>query len=185
MIITEDSLRSDGAPGKRLIAPVEHNPIQVMLTERLQVADIIDNIVDQIGPSEIWQTTFSVSEEFLRRIYFIRKSGKIREAHLIIDHKATLKTLKLWKFISAVYDTSFMTDNHSKILLALSASGKKVSVVTSQNLTRGNRFESTIITTEEHIFDKLLETFDNITKYKSVPLDELLGRKLTDDTAMG
>lgn len=163
------------------VRPLDACESQVILTNRLQVADILDWILSQVGKSDIWQTTFSVSEEFLRRLYFIRKAGQIRNAKLIVDHKASNKTLKLWVFISRVYENTFMTDNHSKILLVEAFNGMRVSVVTSQNLTRGNRFESTLITTSPDIFDSLKADFEHIAQYQSVPLDDLLGRRIEED----
>lgn len=97
---------------------------------------------------------------------------------MIIDFKASNKTVKLWLFISKVYERVFMTDNHSKILLVHARNGKCVSVITSQNLTRGNRFESTFITTDRKMFDNLKQNFDYISESKSLQLDELLGRNI-------
>ncbi len=171
--------RGDDISG--LIRPLAQCQSQVLLTNRLQVADILDWILAQVGESDIYQTTFSVSEEFLRRLYFIRGNGLIRNASLIIDHKASNKTVKLWMFISQVYESAFMTDNHSKILLVEARGGKRVSVVTSQNLTRGNRFESTLITTSPQIFSDLLTEFRNISEYHSVPLDEILGSRIEEN----
>ena len=84
--------RGDDISG--LIRPLAQCQSQVLLTNRLQVADILDWILAQVGVSDIYQTTFSVSEEFLRRLYFIRRNGLIRNASLIIDHKASNKTVK-------------------------------------------------------------------------------------------
>lgn len=163
------------------LKPLASCSSQVCLTNRLQVADILDWILRQTGPADIFQTTFSVSEEFLRRLYNFRKDGLVESASMLIDHKASNKTVKLWIFISRVYEQTFMCDNHSKILLVHARNGKRVSVITSQNLTRGNRFESTFITTDRDIFDNLKRDFDYISQYHSVPLDELLGRNIEEN----
>ena len=167
------------------LKPLDSKESQVLLTNALQVADILDWILHQVGPSDIFQTTFSVSEEFLRRLFHLRKDGLVKSASLLIDHKASNKTVKLWLFISAVYERVFMADNHSKILLVQARNGKRVSVITSQNLTRGNRFESTFITTEQEVFSDLKKNFETISDYHSVPLDELLGRNIEENRGMG
>lgn len=164
----------------QLILPIDTNPIQAVLTNRLQVADILETVLEYTGPAEIWQSTFSVSEEFLRRMYFIRKKKNILAAHLLFDHKAAAKTLKLWPFIERTYDTAFMSDNHSKVLL-VKAKKKEVTVITSQNLTRGNRYESTVITTAPEIFGKMMQEFQEISTAHSIPLDEILRQKTPDD----
>lgn len=163
------------------LEPLDSRESQVILTNALQVADILGWILTQVGVSEIFQTTFSVSEEFLRRLNHFRMEGLIKSAYLLIDHKASNKTVKLWHFISNVFDKAYMTDNHSKILLVKSRSGKLVSVITSQNLTRGNRFESTFVTTSDEIFNRLKSTFDEIAENNSIQLNELLGRNTEEN----
>lgn len=89
--------------------------------------------------------------------FFITKDKKVSRINLVLDHKATNKTLKLWAFITQVIERTYLADNHSKILLVKSEAGDTVSVITSQNLTRGNRHESAFISTDKAIFDRLHE----------------------------
>ena len=152
---------------------------QSALTNTIQIADILEWVLKQVGRAEVWQTSFSISEEFLRRLYFITHDGSASSIHLVLDFKATNKTLSLWRFISQVIESTYLADNHSKILLIHSESGHKVSIITSQNLTRGNRNESYIITTATQVFDKFLAEVQNLIKNHSVPLSEILQSKLS------
>lgn len=134
---------------KYLLKPIESEPLQAYLSNRIQVADLLEWILEQTGPAEVWQSSFSISEEFIRRLYFMQKRKKLfTRFNLVLDHKATQKTLKLWPFICQVIERTYLADNHSKILLVKSLSGKFVSVITSQNLTRGNRYESAVVMSE-------------------------------------
>jgi hypothetical protein len=187
------------------LRPLEEKSHQVYLTNELQVADVLEWILSQVGRSEVWQTSFSISEEFLRRLYFITRGDKVankreesqtglssseREQtrtqakasaiHLVLDFKATNKTLHLWRFIDQVISSTHLADNHSKVLLVRSASGVKVSIITSQNLTRGNRNEAYIITTEAAVFDKFLCEVEHLIKWHSVPLSEILSQKISE-----
>jgi hypothetical protein len=144
----------------------------------VQVADILEWILEQVGTARVWQTSFSISEEFLRRLFFIEKSGKVSEFNLVLDHKATNKTLKLWVFITQVIQRTFLADNHSKILLVEAESGESVSVITSQNLTRGNRHESAFISTDKAIFDTLKKQVEDLIRNHSVPLHDLFKQKM-------
>ena len=83
---------------------------------------------------------------------FAKNDKRISKFNLVLDHKATNKTLKLWAFITQVIERAYLADNHSKILLVKSEAGDTVSVTTSQNLTRGNRHESAFISTDKAIF---------------------------------
>ncbi len=162
-----------------IFRPLSECTVQSALTNEVQIADILEWVLKQVGRAEVWQTSFSISEEFLRRLYFITHDGSASSIHLVLDFKATNKTLSLWRFISQVIESTYLADNHSKILLIHSESSHKVSIITSQNLTRGNRNESYIITTAPQVFDKFLAEVQNLIKNHSVPLSEILQSKLS------
>lgn len=163
---------------ENIFRPLSSTPLQSALTNEVQIADILEWVLQQVGRSEVWQTSFSISEEFLRRLYFITKDDKASAIHLVLDFKATNKTLSLWTFIEQVITTTHLADNHSKVLLVQSEKGDKVCIITSQNLTRGNRNESYIITTDVAVFDKFLDEIKSLIKNYSVPLSDILGQKL-------
>lgn len=164
----------------KIFRPVREVATQSALSNEVQIADILEWILQQVGPSEVWQTSFSISEEFLRRLYFITRDDSASAIHLVLDFKATNKTLSLWTFIEQVITTTHLADNHSKVLLIRSAAGDKVSIITSQNLTRGNRNESYIITTDHAVFDKFLIEVESLIKNHSVPLSDILSQKLSE-----
>ena len=163
------------------LKPIREKPYQAYLSNALQVADILDWVLKQLGKSEVWQTSFSISEEFIRRLYFIEKSGLVTRFNLVLDHKATNKTLKLWAFITQVISTTYLADNHSKVLLVKSERGEVVSIITSQNLTRGNRCESAVVTSDKQIFGTLFEQIQDLINNHSVPLNELFRNRIEAD----
>ncbi len=164
-----------------ILRPLKDAPCQAYLSNAVQVADILEWILSQVGVAEIWQTSFSISEEFLRRLYFICKDKRVSRINLVLDHKATNKTLKLWAFISQVIERTYLADNHSKILLVKSQKGDMVSVVTSQNLTRGNRAESAFISTDPGIFATLFSQVNDLITNNSVPLNGLFNQRINAD----
>jgi hypothetical protein len=161
-----------------ILKPLSEAPSQAYLSNAVQVADLLEWILEQVGTAKVWQTSFSISEEFLRRLFFIEKSGRVSEFNLVLDHKATNKTLKLWSFMTQVIERTYLTDNHSKILLVEADSGQTVAVVTSQNLTRGNRHESAFISTDKAIFDTLHSEVDDLIRNHSVPLNDLFKQRI-------
>ena len=161
-----------------ILKPLSEAPSQAYLSNAVQVADLLEWILEQVGTAKVWQTSFSISEEFLRRLFFIEKSGRVSEFNLVLDHKATNKTLKLWSFMTQVIERTYLTDNHSKILLVEADSGQSVAVVTSQNLTRGNRHESAFISTDKAIFDTLHSEVDDLIRNHSVPLNDLFKQRI-------
>jgi len=162
------------------LKPLASTPLQCYLTNVLQVADVVEWVLAQVGKATIWQTSFSISEEFLRRLYFIEKSGKVDAIHLILDFKATQKTLRLWPFLTRVIEHTYLADNHSKVILIRAETGETVSIITSQNLTRGNRNESAIVTTDKAVFATFYEALQDIMINHSVPLSELFAQKIAE-----
>lgn len=163
-----------------VVKPLAECPSQAYLSNAVQVADLLEWILEQVGTAKVWQTSFSISEEFLRRLFFIEKSGRVSEFNLVLDHKATNKTLKLWSFMTQVIQRTFLTDNHSKILLVQAENGQTVSVITSQNLTRGNRHESAFISTDQAIFATLHAQVTDLIDNHSVPLYDLFIQRIQD-----
>ena len=156
---------------------------QCFLSDYVQVADILEWILEQVGESFVVQSSFSVSDEFLRRLFFIRKKGKVRHYRMILDHKATNKTIKLWPFIMNVVEECLLADNHSKVMIVspLDRSVKGVVVVSSQNLTRGNRFESSLVTNDPSVFKSISADVDDMAKNHSVPLHEIFAGLVGSD----
>ena len=165
-----------------IVRPLAECASQAYLSNAVQVADLLEWILDQVGTAKVWQTSFSISEEFLRRLFFIEKSGRVSEFNLVLDHKATNKTLKLWAFMTQVIERTYLTDNHSKILLVQAETGATVSVITSQNLTRGNRHESAFISTDPDIFRTLHAQMLDLINNHSVPLNDLFRQRIDDNT---
>ncbi|MCR5818481.1 MAG: hypothetical protein K6F89_05245, partial [Prevotella sp.] len=83
----------------KFLRPLCEKDHQVYLTNELQLVDVLEWILGQVGRAEVWQTSFSVSNEFLSRLFFIQKKGLISNFNLLLDFKATNKTLLLWPFI--------------------------------------------------------------------------------------
>ena len=165
----------------QILRPLKESPFQAYLSNAVQVADILEWILEQVGVAEVWQTSFSISEEFLRRLFFITKDKRVSRINLVLDHKATNKTLKLWAFITQVIERTYLADNHSKILLVKSEAGDTVSVITSQNLTRGNRHESACISTSPEIFAYLHSQVNDLIINHSAPLHDLFRERIAAD----
>ena len=163
-----------------VLSPLADKPQQAYMSNLLQVADILQWVLEQTGPAAIKMTSFSISEEFLRRLYFIRQEGLVTDIDIVLDFKATNKTLILWPFIAQTVRNCYLASSHAKILL-VGNDRWKVSVVTSQNLTRGNRYESGCISTSPEIFDSLTEQINYVITRQSVPFNEVFSRTVGKD----
>lgn len=157
---------------RQLLRSLSEAPLQAYLDNRVQLFDIIEMILSETGPAEIYISTFSTSEEFLRRIYRLKRRGQLTRATMLADLKASRKTVNLYTFIANVFDEVYLSENHSKVILIQNARWQ-VSICTSQNQTRGNRVESGIITTDPAVFIQLRERYAHIINTNAIQLDGL------------
>ena len=156
----------------QILKPLSDAPLQAYLDNRVQLFDIIEYILSQTGPASVCISTFSTSEEFLRRIFNLRKKGLITSAVMLADLKASRKTVNLYKLIVNVFDYVYLAENHSKVIL-IHNDKWCVSICTSQNQTRGNRTESGMISTSPEIFFNLQGQFSDIVNNHAILLNGL------------
>lgn len=144
-----------------ILRPLSTTPCQAYMDNRLQLHEVIDALLRQTGPAKLMISTFSTSDGFLRHIYRLKNEGLITSCVLFLDLKATRKTVLLKGFIASVADEVHLCENHSKVVLIQNDS-HRVTIVTSQNQTTGNRMECGIITTDNNIFNDINNGFDNL-----------------------
>ena len=153
------------------LAPLGQCAVQPYFSKSISLAGLLEWILRQTGPAEVMVSTFSTSEEFLRRMARFKGSGMVIRCSLFCDLRAARKTAALAHFIRGVFDTVALCQNHSKVML-VSNESFRVAVVTSQNQTRGDRFEAGIITTDQSTFFNLRLGFDRLAE-NSMSVDVL------------
>ena len=144
------------------IKPVTKVPLQAFYTDKFQLFDMIEILLEQLHGrcSILYMTSFSISEEFIRKIWRFRQQMKISKVILLLDHKAAIKVSKLLPFSRNVFDEVYLTNNHGKVILF--DADIKISICTSQNQTRGNRREATIITSDKDTYRSFLSEIVNM-----------------------
>ena len=153
------------------LKPLANTHLQAYFDNRLQLADVIDRVLRQIGPAELVISTFSTSDAFIRRLHRLKTEGLVKSCSLFVDLKASRKTVLLAGFIKSVFDCVFLCENHSKVVM-LHNDHNNVTIVTSQNQTRGNRTECGIITTDLEIYQYIANGFIQL-KTSALPLDRI------------
>lgn len=138
-----------------ILKPLSPDYFGAYLNKDCQLYDIIVWVLNQTGKAEITILTFSISEEFIRKIWMLKKSGLISKISIILDFKAIGKIEALMRFAENVIDEIYLSKTHAKIVL-IDSGLYHVSITGSQNCTRGNREESGIITTDDQLFEKLI-----------------------------
>lgn len=152
---------SKGRDINTMLRPVAGCATQCFLGTGLHSLGLLIWLLEQIGPAKVYMSTFSTSEEFLAGFLRLRKRGLIKEAHCLVDVKAARKTVRLERLFSACFEHVYLGLNHSKLTLVHNERFK-ISIVTSQNQTYGDRIECTMVTTDAAIYDKLVDDLRRI-----------------------
>ena len=94
---------------------------------------------------------------------------------IVTDTKSTEKIITLIPFLRNCAEKIYLAANHSKMTLVIPRDphAQPVAVITSQNLSRGNRFESHITTSDPGIVAKMKTEINSIIDLHSIPIHEL------------
>lgn len=138
--------------------------VQVILTDTFQLGYVLESLLAFTGAASITVSTYSIGEEFLRKLLALRRKGLVRSAHLFTDFKAAEKTARVNPILRAAYDEVCFCQNHSKVMVIEGTF--PVVVLSSQNQTRGNRLENYAILQSREAADYCLSTLRGLATYK-------------------
>lgn len=135
----------------KLLKPLASCKLQSYLGKGLHTLGLLGWILQQTGRADVYVSTFSTSDAFLRGFFNLRKKNLIGHSVLLADLKASKKTVKLYREMQCCFDSVYLTMNHSKVVLVQNDK-YLVTVISSQNQTYGDRAECTVITTDQEVF---------------------------------
>ena len=156
--------------------PLDQATTQAFLGRGIHTLGLLRWILEQVGKADVYVSTFSTSDDFLSGFLRLRKDNLVEESFLLADIKAARKTLQLASLMQNCFSKVCLAPNHSKIVLVKNDK-YCVSVITSQNQTYGDRHESTVVTTDKSVFNRLLHDYLGIINDKSVNIQHVLERR--------
>jgi len=145
---------SKGKSPSEILRPMATYPLQSHLGRGLHTLGLLGWILEQTGPADVYVSTFSTSDAFLRGFHNLRKKELVQKSVLLADLKASKKTYRLYKEM-------------------------QVTVISSQNQTYGDRAECTLVTTAQEVFYQQYSGFRDLVDNNSIQLNGLFQR-LTD-----
>ena len=176
---------SAGKDIRSLLRPVRETSLQAYFGQGLHTLGLLGWLLPQTGKSDVWVSSYSTSEPFLNGFFLLRQKDLIGHSTILLDQRAARKTLHLERLLAATFDTVFLGQNHSKLLL-VHGEDIDVSVITSQNQTYGARAESTIISTDREVFRVLMHQYVDICSNDAAEIDLQNGKGIvTESRASG
>ena len=164
---------------RKHIDPLACISVQAYFSSDFQLYHLLEFILEETGPADLILTTFSVSEEFVRKLLQMKEKGLIRSLVMIADHRTAVKALRLSLFTKNIAEQLLLGNNHAKVVL-IQNEAWKVSVVTSQNQTRGNRIECGMICTFPDIYDDLLKSISK-EQAKMIDANEIFSGPISEN----
>lgn len=172
---------SKGTSPSNFLRPLATHPLQSYLGRGLHTLGLLGWILEQTGPADVYVSTFSTSDAFLRGFRNLRNKSLVRKSIMLADLKASKKTVHLYKEMQSAFDSVFLGQNHSKVVL-VENDRWTVTVISSQNQTYGDRAECTLVTTSWQIFLEQYSGFMAITDNNSIQLNGLFRRLAEQDS---
>lgn len=129
-------------------------PVQAFLTDKLSLGAMIKQVIAHIGAADVAIFSFSVGEEFLRTLRLLKEKGAVKQATLYTDLKAREKTARINLLVEHVFEQIYVGNIHAKGVL-FKTEKQRVVLLSSQNLTRGQRLESYTILANDDIYEQL------------------------------
>ena len=151
---------------QEVLKPIGPDYIGVYLSNKIQLYHLIEWALTQTGKAKVTVVTFSISEEFIRKIWHLKEQQLIAEVEVVLDFKAIQKTKKILSFSKNIFDKTFYAKTHAKITL-IENDRHKITIIGSQNTTRGNREENGMVTNNVDVFQKYKMEIERI-KLESV-----------------
>lgn len=166
---------SKGKRPSEFLRPMTTHPVQSHLGRGLHTLGLIGWILEQTGPADVYVSTFSTSDAFLRGFFNLKRKGLVLKSVLLADLKASKKTYRLYKEMQLSFDAVYLSQNHSKVVLVQNDKWT-VTVISSQNQTYGDRAETTLVTTNQEIFYQQYCGFRELVDNNSIQLNGLFER---------
>ena len=166
---------SRGKTPSEILGQLSTHPLQSHLGRGLHTLGMLGWILEQTGPADVYVSTFSTSDAFLRGFFNLKKKDLILKSVLLADLKASKKTYRLYKEMQRNFDAVYLGQNHSKVVLVQNDRWT-VTVISSQNQTYGDRAECTIVTTSQDVFYQQYLGFRDIVDNNSIQLNGLFQR---------
>lgn len=169
---------SKGKNPSEILRPLATAHLQSHLGRGLHTLGLLGWILQQTGPADVYVSTFSTSDAFLRGFLNLKKKDLVLKSVLLADLKASKKTYRLYKEMQECFDAVYLSQNHSKVVLVQNDQWT-VTVISSQNQTYGDRAECTLVTTSQEIFYEQWSGLRFLIDNNSIQLNGLFQR-LTD-----
>jgi hypothetical protein len=126
--------------------------------------ELLEFLLLQTGASDVYLTTWTITEDPMRKIFLLKKKGLIKSLHCVLDQRIKGNKPGPFQLLKNTADSLRLTQCHAKSLVLVN--GKfNVSVLGSANLSRNPRLEAGTISTNKEAVNFDLNIIKNAIDY--------------------
>lgn len=123
------------------------------------VHEVLPSLLSAIGPATVRIATFSVSEDSLRPLFFLREEGRIEKLTLLLDYTVKRHKLDMLLFAHGITPDIRIDACHAKVLL-VESHAHRFGLVGSANLNQNHRWEAGVWFTAGDLYDYFSQQYE-------------------------
>lgn len=127
---------------------------------KVKIYDFLYSILVNFKGADLCISTFSISEEFIRKVQLLKENGSVNNVVVIVDESVLFKNKNILFYAVEVCDKIYLTTNHSKVIII---NQDKV-IISSANMNSNFRYEAGVEITDHTTVLYFLNEFENICK---------------------
>ncbi len=124
-------------------------------------------ILQKVGPSKVWMTTWTITEDPMRALLMMVQDGLITELNAIFDYRIEKRKPEAFQLASNLVTRIKLTKCHAKVLVVRAADWD-VTVVSTANFSKNPRIEAGVIFTDKASADFHQRWIDDVIEGKEV-----------------
>jgi hypothetical protein len=150
------------------IGDLTHNQtLQYCTGGKWSMHDMIRFILSKTGPAKLWMTTWTITEEPLRVLLELIKTGQITELSAVFDYRIAKHKPEAFQFANNIITRIKLTKCHAKVAV-IRNDNWNVTVIGSANFSNNPRIEVGVIFTDKDSADFNIKWIEEVIDGKEV-----------------
>ena len=147
---------------------LKSNDTSCFVDNRINLYDLLEYFCNSnTTAADVTVTSYSLSEDAIRCFINLTELGKIKKLTCILDYTIKKYKLEQTMFLANTNADVFLGNIHAKILL-IKTDDRFISIISSANLNKVNRYECFSVLYDKASYDKIIGDL-NIATTHSIP----------------
>lgn len=112
--------------------------------------DLLEHVLRQTGAANVWLTTWALTEEPVRKLFFLKEEGLLQSLSCIVDYRLRVRKPEPLQLLEGIAARIAFTQCHAKVSIIENADWS-VSIVGSANYTKNPRIEAGTICSSKQV----------------------------------